>query len=55
MADPQEPPRSRLRRVLMTFFGPADLGPEHRGNPLRGTKYDPELKRQQRRRRARRG
>jgi hypothetical protein len=25
-------------------FGPADLGPEHRGNPLTGTKYDPAVK-----------
>jgi hypothetical protein len=25
-------------------FGPANLGPEHRGNPLTGTKYDPAVK-----------
>lgn len=28
----------------MKVFGPPDLGPEHRGNPLIGTKYDPARK-----------
>lgn len=40
----EELPQSWFRRRLMTVFGPADLGPEHRGNPLVGTKYDPEVK-----------
>ena len=47
---PAQPPMSRWRRMLMTVFGPADLGPEHQGNPLRGTKYDPALKRKRERR-----
>ncbi|RKS77662.1 hypothetical protein CLV35_1356 [Motilibacter peucedani] len=42
------PPRSWLRRKLMKVFGPADLGPEHQGNPLVGTKYDPALKKARR-------
>ena len=44
-ASPQEPQRSWFRRQLMKVFGPPDLGPEHQGNPLLGTKYDPEVKR----------
>lgn len=39
--EPAEPRPSRLRRVLMKVFGPADLGEEHQHNPLTGTKYDP--------------
>ena len=31
-------------RALMKVFGPADLGPEHQGNPLSGTRYDPRVK-----------
>lgn len=49
---PHSPQPSRLRTFLMKFFGPADLGPEHHGHPLRGTKWDPEL--QEQRRQARR-
>jgi hypothetical protein len=45
------PRQSWLRRHLMKVFGPPDLGPEHQGNPLRGTKYDPEVKRAERERR----
>ena len=48
---PEEPQRSWFRRQLMKVFGPPDLGPEYQGNPLLGTKYDPEVKRAERERR----
>jgi hypothetical protein len=51
---PEEPQRSWFRRQLMKVLGPPDLGPEHRGNPLLGTKYDPELKRARREQRQKR-
>ena len=50
----EEPPRSWFRRQLMKVFGPPDLGPEHQGNPLLGTKYDPEVKRARREQRKQR-
>jgi len=43
-----EPQRSWVRRQLMKIFGPADIGEEFQVNPLKGTKYDPEVKRAQR-------
>ena len=43
-----EPQRSWFRRQLMKVFGPPDLGPEHQGNPLTGTKYDPQARRSRR-------
>ena len=47
--------RGVLGKLLFSIFGPADLGPEHRReNPLRGTKWDPELK-QARKGQARKG
>jgi hypothetical protein len=39
---------SWFRRQMMKVLGPPDLGPDHQGNPLTGTKYDPEIKRAQR-------
>lgn len=47
-SDGADRPRSWFRRQLMRVFGPPDLGPEHQGNPLRGTKYDPDRKRDRR-------
>ena len=38
----------RPRGFLFKLFGPADLGPEHRGNPLKGTAYDPALRQSRR-------
>lgn len=46
-----EPRRGWFRQLLMKVFGPPDLGPEHRGNPLTGTKWDPEIKKARRARR----
>jgi hypothetical protein len=51
MSEPgrDDPGKERRRgvwsRLLMKVFGPADLGPEHRHNPLKGTKYDPAVRR----------
>jgi hypothetical protein len=50
----EKPRQGWLRRQLMNVFGPPDLGPEHQGNPLRGTKYDPEVKRARRKQRRKR-
>jgi hypothetical protein len=43
-----QPELSWFRRQMMKVLGPPDLGPDHQGNPLTGTKYDPEIKRAQR-------
>ncbi len=48
------PQRGWVRRQLMKVFGPADLGPEHQGNPLTGTRYYPEVRRAEREQRRRR-